>query len=158
MSDNNYPPEVKKKYYCVAGVYESEYAAVGHVAAIRRAGFKSEVMDAIDYRDTALESIATSLAELVKILPTLNLAAPAAEAEANVAKASVPQSKLTLQFMISRARKDLKMSQETLALLVGLSGAAICKYENGKCNLSEDNINRICEVLGISKEARAKCE
>jgi DNA-binding XRE family transcriptional regulator len=149
MSDNNYPPEVKKKYYCVAGVYESEYAAVGHVAAIRRAGFKSEVMDAIDYRDTALESIATSLAELVKILPTLNLAAPTAEPEAKGTE---------LSSMIAMRRKDLGMSQVTLAKLVGITSGAVCRFENTGKGMSQDNVDIMCRVLNITEEDRKKCE
>lgn len=143
-------PEIQKKYYCVAGVYESESAAVGHVAAIRRAGFKSEVMDAIDYRDTALESIATSLAELVKILPTLNLAGPVP---------AEPEKKgTTLSSMIALRRKDLGMSQVTLAKLIGITAGAVCRFENTGKGMSQDNVDIMCRVLNITEEDRKKCE
>lgn len=142
-------PEVPKKYYCVAGVYDNESAAVGHIAAIRRAGFKSEVMDTIDYRDTALESIATSLAKLVEILPTLSLAAPAVEPEAKGT---------TLSSMIAMRRKDLGMSQVTLAKLIGITAGAVCRFENTGKGMSQDNVDLMCRVLNITEEDKKKCE
>ena len=52
-----------------------------------------------------------------------------------------------------QARKLLKLNQGDVAKLVGLKGpAAISKWEKGQRKLSLENVSKLAEVYGVSKE------
>ncbi|MDC1175166.1 helix-turn-helix transcriptional regulator [Bacteriovoracaceae bacterium] len=50
---------------------------------------------------------------------------------------------------LKRRRKDLKMSENSMADLVGLSRSTIKKIEDGDTNVSFSNILKVAKALGI---------
>ena len=50
------------------------------------------------------------------------------------------------------ARKNLKLTQQELADMLGLDRSAIAHYEIGSAFPLMKNIQKICEVLGVSIE------
>ena len=51
---------------------------------------------------------------------------------------------------IRQVREDRQISQETLAAAAGLDRSYVSSVENGKRNVSIENLNRIAEGLGVS--------
>ena len=51
---------------------------------------------------------------------------------------------------IRQVREDRQISQETLAAAAGLDRSYVSSVENGKRNVSIENLNRIAVGLGVS--------
>ena len=54
------------------------------------------------------------------------------------------------------ARKNLKLTQQELGDMLGLDRSAIAHYESGSSFPLMKNIQKICEVLGVSIEELMK--
>ncbi len=57
---------------------------------------------------------------------------------------------------VKRRREKLHLTQTAVARAVGITRAAVCRYEANDLNLSEDTEDRIAEILGIDRLRRAK--
>ena len=57
---------------------------------------------------------------------------------------------------IKKRRKEKRLSQADLALLVGVSQVYISQFETGGLTPSEKQIKEITEILGIDKETLNK--
>jgi transcriptional regulator with XRE-family HTH domain len=51
---------------------------------------------------------------------------------------------------IRQVREDRQISQETLAATAGLDRSYVSSVENGRRNVSIENLNRIAVALGVS--------
>ncbi len=49
-------------------------------------------------------------------------------------------------------REERNISQEELAELIGVSNAAISKWENGLMDISGNNILVLCDFFGVSAD------
>lgn len=50
------------------------------------------------------------------------------------------------------ARKELKLTQEEVAKLIGIERSAVADYENGTSLPHAGNLKKICEILEIPIE------
>lgn len=53
---------------------------------------------------------------------------------------------------IKKLRKILGLSQEAFAERIGLKGSAVSHLENGRRNITSQNINAICREFNVSEE------
>lgn len=53
---------------------------------------------------------------------------------------------------LEEARLNAGMTQRALAKELGVSNSAICHFENGDANPSDENVERLCMILKISKD------
>ena len=66
---------------------------------------------------------------------------------------SIIQSRHKLGSNIKYARKELKLSQEQLASIVGCERSFISRIEHGKCGIPFDTVLLIADGLGVSTSA-----
>ncbi len=59
---------------------------------------------------------------------------------------------MTLQDRIKKVRKDNGLNQLEFGKRIGLSESAICNYENGRREASEQSIKSICREFNINYE------
>lgn len=59
---------------------------------------------------------------------------------------------MTIFERIKKIRKDNNLNQLEFGKLIGLSESAICNYENGKREISEQSIVSICREFKVNRE------
>lgn len=59
---------------------------------------------------------------------------------------------MTISERIKKIRKDNNLSQLEFGKLIGLSESAICNYENGKREVSEQSVLSICREFKVNRD------